>query len=328
MKNMIDGVFVVTGACGFIGSCLIHRLNDCGLNNVVAVDVFDEPEKLKNIQECDIAERINKNVFFDWLDDNQERVKLIVHLGAISATTEFNEELLKTDNTDYTKTVWEKCSKYNIPLIYASSAATYGDGSLGYSDLNDVLIYELKPLNPYGVSKNEFDKWCLQQEDKPPFWYGLKFFNVYGPHENHKHKMASVVYHAYNQILTSGKLGLFKSYRKDFADGHQLRDFVFVEDVLDVIFFLYENKPRSGIYNVGTSKARTFLDLGIAVFAALEMKPCIEFIEMPIEIRDKYQYFTEADITKLRSTGYDKNFTELEVGVKKYIDYLKRYSTT
>jgi ADP-L-glycero-D-manno-heptose 6-epimerase len=202
--------------------------------------------------------------------------------------------------------------------VYASSAATYGDGELGYKDDHD-LPYKLKPLNLYGRSKNEFDKWVLKEKKQPPFWAGLKFFNVYGPNEYHKERMASVIFHSFNQIKLSGKVKLFKSHKPEFKDGEQLRDFVYVKDVVDICYWLMNEKPTSGLYNLGTGKARTFKDLVTAIFKSLDKEPVIEFIDTPIDIRDKYQYFTEADMNKLRNEGYKEDFYSLEEGVETYV---------
>jgi ADP-L-glycero-D-manno-heptose 6-epimerase len=204
-----------------------------------------------------------------------------------------------------------------IPFLYASSAATYGIGSEGFSDNTSPL--ELQPLNPYGVSKNEFDKWVLEQKEQPFFWAGFKFFNVFGPNEYHKGRMASVVMHAFNQIQANGKVNLFRSHHPDFEDGKQLRDFIYVKDVVDVILYMMENRPASGIYNLGTGVARSFLDLTKAVFNALDLKDNIEFIDTPIDIRDKYQYYTCADMQKLRNVGYRTEFTSLEEAVQEYV---------
>jgi ADP-L-glycero-D-manno-heptose 6-epimerase len=225
--------------------------------------------------------------------------------------------------------MWEACVKYGIPLVYASSAATYGDGELGYSDQDDTLSYQLKPLNPYGDSKNDFDKWALVQAEKPYFWAGLKFFNVYGPNEYHKGRMASVVFHAFNQITATGGMKLFRSHRPDYKDGEQLRDFVYVKDVCNVCLFLMEHRTHSGLYNLGSGRARTFLDLVRATFAAMGKEEHISFVDTPADIRDKYQYFTEADMRKLQGIGYTTPFTALEDGVRDYVgNYLsgKRYS--
>jgi ADP-L-glycero-D-manno-heptose 6-epimerase len=223
--------------------------------------------------------------------------------------------------------VWDLATLFNIPLLYASSAATYGSGEHGYTDDHDI-VSKLKPLNPYGDSKNDFDKWVLKQNATPPFWAGMKFFNVYGPNEYHKSRMASVIFHSYNQIINSGKVRLFRSHRPDFGDGQQLRDFVYVKDVVAVLIFMMENQPEPGLYNLGTGKARTFYDLATATFRAAGVEPDIEFIDTPADIRDKYQYFTEAEMTKLRKAGYTAEFTTLENGVKDYVqNYLmdKKY---
>ena len=225
------------------------------------------------------------------------------------------------------KTVWNVCAEFGIPLVYASSAATYGDGQLGYDDKHS-LIPELKPLNPYGISKNEFDKWVLQQEKTPSFWAGLKFFNVYGPNEYHKGRMASVIYHAFNQIRETGKLKLFRSHRKDIPDGGQSRDFIYVNDVTDVMLYLLHNRKNSGIYNLGTGKAKTFIELASHIFNALKMAQNIEFIDTPKDIREKYQYFTEAKMSKLRDAGYKKEFTSLDEGISDYWEQYKRYESS
>lgn len=313
-------MIVVTGACGFIGSCVIAALNHNNRNDIVAVDLFKQPDKinLKNIENKNVAERIDKDDLFNWIDDNYTEIDYVVHLGAVSSTVEFNKDILKQYNTDYTKEIWSRCTLYTIPIIYASSAATYGNGDLGYSD-DEKNIPNLKPLNPYGESKQEFDVWCLKEEKTPPFWYGLKFFNVYGPNEEHKGAMSSVVLHAFNEIKANGKVKLFKSYKQNIPHGHQKRDFIYVGDVVNVMLWLMENKPANGIYNVGTGKARTFLDLVRAVFKAMKLPTNIEYIEMPKEIKNKYQYFTEADVKKLRNIGYRVPFTTVENGVAEYV---------
>ncbi|MDL2238580.1 ADP-glyceromanno-heptose 6-epimerase [Bacteroidales bacterium OttesenSCG-928-K22] len=315
---------VVTGACGFIGSCLINKLNSEKFENIIAVDVFDNPIKLSYLVNSKIEKQIHRDDFFDWFDENVNSVDYVIHLGAISDTTENNIELLKKYNTNYSEKLWTKCSSHNIPIIIASSAATYGNGEYGYSD-EENLIPLLQPLNLYGISKNDFDKWSLVQENKPPHWYSLKFFNVYGPNEFHKGKMASVVLHSYNQIQSCGKVCLFKSENINFKDGEQLRDFIYVDDVLDVILWFMKSKPKNGIYNVGTGKSRSFFDLAKAVFSALNLKPNISFIDMPTYLVEKYQYFTEAKTEKLIQAGYNKKMTELEDGVRKYVEKLNDY---
>jgi ADP-L-glycero-D-manno-heptose 6-epimerase len=224
-------------------------------------------------------------------------------------------------NLNYSKIMWEYCTKNNVPIIYASSAATYGNGEFGYDD-NHEVIEKLVPLNPYGVSKNEFDKFAIKETTTPPNWYGLKFFNVYGPNENHKGRMASVVYHAYHQIKKTGSLKLFRSHNPNYLDGEQMRDFIYVFDLVNVIFWLMKEKPSSGIYNLGSGKAETFLELGNAVFKALELEPKIDFIDTPEDIREKYQYFTEANMQKLIKSGYTDIFKNIEEGA---IDYVKNY---
>lgn len=314
-------MIIVTGAAGFIGSCLISRLNADRFNYIIAVDDFNDLEKHKNLEGKTIKEKVDREDFFEWLDKNYEHVEFLFHIGARTDTTEFDKTILTHLNLDYSKKVWEKCIAYQIPLVYASSAATYGLGELGYDD-NEALISKLHPLNPYGESKNEFDKWVLTQEKKPFFWAGLKFFNVYGPNEYHKGRMASVVFHAYHQIKETSKMKLFRSHNSNFKDGEQKRDFVYVKDVIDVCLFLMHHRKNSGIYNLGSGRARTFLDLAHAVFYSLNKKPQVEFIDTPEDIRDKYQYFTEAKMDKLKTIGYQKEFTKLEDGVE---DYVKSY---
>ena len=309
-------MIVVTGAAGFIGSNLAATLIERGYTDLVLSDDFSREDKKGNFENKKVK-FVNRNDFADWLDANYKQVETIFHLGARTDTTEFDLSLLLKMNTEYTKMLWEKCCKYGIPFLYASSAATYGMGENGFSDTTDPNI--LKPLNPYGISKNEFDKWMLAQERKPFFWAGFKFFNVYGPNEYHKGRMASVIMHAFNQINATGMLKLFRSHRPDYADGEQSRDFVYVKDVVDVLIYFMETRKHSGIYNLGTGKARPFNDLGKATFIAMGLAPNITYIDTPADIRDKYQYFTEADITSLRKTGYNGEFHSLEDGVKDYV---------
>ena len=311
-------MIVVTGAAGFIGSALVGELLRQGWQDIVAVDDFSRPDKAPNLEGKTLSARVDRKEFFDWLDANQQLVQFIFHLGARTDTTEFDTAIFDELNLHYSQEVWKRCVKYGIPLVYASSAATYGAGEHGYDDDHD-LIAKLKPLNPYGESKNDFDRWALAQAEKPYFWAGLKFFNVYGPNEYHKGRMASVVLHAFRQIRDTGGMKLFRSHRPDYKDGEQLRDFVYVKDVCDVCLFLMEHRKHSGIYNLGSGKARTFLDLARAVFAALGKDEKIEFIDTPADIRDKYQYYTEANMAKLKGIGYDKPFTSLEEGVGDYV---------
>jgi ADP-L-glycero-D-manno-heptose 6-epimerase len=311
-------MIIVTGAAGFIGSCLIQKLNELKFRYIIAVDDFSNAEKNLNLANKAIMERVDRKDLFSWLEKNNREVEFFFHIGARTDTTEFDTAIFDELNLDYSKKVWEACVNYQIPLVYASSAATYGLGENGYED-KEELISSLKPLNPYGDSKNDFDIWALNQPKKPFFFAGLKFFNVYGPNEYHKGRMASVIWHAYQQITKNGTLKLFKSHRSDFKDGEQMRDFIYVKDLIDVCIFLMEHRKNSGIYNLGTGKARSFNDLGVATFQALGLTPAIEYIDTPADIRDKYQYFTEATMQKLRSIGYDKPFTSLEDGVEDYV---------
>ena len=314
-------MIIVTGAAGFIGSYLIKRLNQDNFNAIIAVDKFDNPEKNKNLLDLTIKERVDRDQFLEWLDKNYELVEFVFHIGARTDTAEFDIDLLNRLNTQYTKDLWSRCCNYQLPLVYASSAATYGLGEIGYDD-NEATIPQLKPLNPYGQSKQDFDVWALKQKEKPFFWVGLKFFNVYGPNEYHKGRMASVVWHAYNQISKTGKMKLFRSHNPDYKDGEQMRDFVYVKDVAEVCIFLMHHRKNSGIYNLGSGKARTFFDLTKAVFKAMGKPEQIEFIDTPADIRDKYQYFTEAKMEKLNVVGYSRVFITLEKGV---IDYVKNH---
>lgn len=315
-------MIIVTGAAGFIGSGLISRLNQEGFSNIIAVDDFSKIEKAENLEGKTIKERVERSSLFEWLDENNKDVEFIFHIGARTDTTEFDVNIFNELNLDYSKQIWEKCIAYQIPLVYASSAATYGLGELGYDD-NESLIPQLKPLNPYGDSKNDFDIWALKQEKKPFFWVGLKFFNVYGPNEYHKGRMASVIFHAFNQIKATDKMKLFRSHNPDFKDGEQMRDFIYVKDLIDVCLFFMHHRKDSGIYNLGSGKARTFKDLVSNTFIAMDKTPDISFIDTPADIRDKYQYFTQANMSKLHAIGYTKPFHTLEEGVGEYVkDYL------
>lgn len=326
-------MIIVTGAAGFIGSCLVSKLNNKGIKDIVIVDDFSDPEKRKNYIHKAFREQVNRQNFFTWLGKHHSDVSFIFHIGARTDTAEFNMMVLEELNLNFSKQIWETCTRHGIPLIYASSAATYGNGKLGYDD-DHALFRRLKPLNPYGISKNEFDKWVLAQSASPPFWFGLKFFNVFGPNEYHKGRMASVVFHAFNQAdgrtggQEKGIVKLFRSHNPAYPDGGQLRDFIYVKDVVDAIYFLMNHKKDSGIYNLGTGKARTFLDLVNAVFTALSLPSKIKFIDTPADIRDKYQYFTEARMEKLRSIGFVNPFYTLEAGIEEYIQgYLLTGST-
>lgn len=347
-----NATIVVTGAAGFIGSYMTGFLNRQGFENLILVDEFDKDEKELNLHLKKYKVRVERDGFFDWLKKENPKIDFIFHLGARTDTTEFDYAIHERLNVEYSKNIWNYCVEKNltagrqgIPLIYASSAATYGSGELGYKD-DHALVEKLQPLNPYGVSKNEFDKWIIKQTsdfrlptpDSVPFWAGLKFFNVYGPNEYHKGRMASVVFHAFNQIKSAGKVKLFRSHKEGFKDGEQLRDFIYVEDVCKVMFWMMneiggqKSEVRNqtsdlglltpGLYNLGTGKARTFVDLVTAIFTTLNLPVNIEFIDMPADIRYKYQYFTEADMTKLRTAGYKEEFSSVEDGVG---DYVKEY---
>jgi ADP-L-glycero-D-manno-heptose 6-epimerase len=321
---------IVTGAAGFIGSYMTGYLNQQGFENLILVDAFDEDEKELNLHTKKYKVRVERDDLFEWLEKENPTIDFVFHLGARTDTTEFDYSIHEKLNVEYSKNVWNYCVKKNIPLVYASSAATYGAGELGYKDDHDG-VEKLQPLNPYGVSKNEFDKWAIRmnQASSPPFWAGLKFFNVYGPNEYHKARMASMVFHGFNQVQSTGKIRLFRSHRPDFKDGEQLRDFIYVQDVCKVMYWIMESmlndvwsKEKNGIYNLGTGKARTFVDLVTPIFTALNLPVNIEFIDMPADIRDKYQYFTEADMRKLKNAGYTEDFFTVEEGVS---DYVKNY---
>ncbi len=311
-------MIAITGAAGFIGSCVLSYFNQKGLKDIFLVDRYGTI-KDDNFYGKKYVDLLHRDEFINWLNyHGHEYIKFVIHLGARTDTTEFDEKVLNELNFEYSKRVWELCVKYSIPLIYASSAATYGAGEHGYDD-DESKWHLLKPLNPYGWSKHKFDLWVMEQKEQPPYWVGLKFFNVFGPNEYHKGRMASVVFHSFRQIKETGKVKLFRSHRPDYKDGEQLRDFIYVKDVVKIIYYLYTNRVKNGIYNVGTGKARTFLDLAKAVFHALHLNENSEFIDTPEDIRDKYQYFTEAKMDKLRNGGYTEKFYELEEAVKDYV---------
>lgn len=317
-------MIVVTGAMGFIGSCLINKLNEEGHeHNILVVDDFYKKHKEINLDNKFIREWIHRDIFLEIFQKMPEQIDFVFHLGARTDTAEKDKKVFEKLNINYSKDIWKICTEHQIPLIYASSAATYGNGEHGYKDDHKV-VKKLKALNLYGQSKNDFDQWVLKQKKQPPFWAGLKFFNVYGPNEYHKKRMASVIFHATRQIQKTGSMDLFKSHKKGIKDGAQQRDFIYVKDVVEVCHFLFKKQKESGLYNIGTGNARTFLDLANAVFSALNKKPSIQFIDTPTDIRKNYQYYTQADISKLKSIGYKKAFYSLEDGVKDYIkNYLK-----
>lgn len=314
-------MIIITGAAGFIGSCLVRKLNDEGYIDLVLVDDFSRPEKKANWEHKKYRELVHRDEFFKWAKGKGNQIQFIFHIGARTDTTEFDTGLLNILNVEYSKAVWEMCINEGIPLVYASSAATYGMGEFGF-DENYARIGDLKPLNPYGQSKQDFDLWALAEERKPYFWAGLKFFNVYGPNEYHKGRMASVVLHAVNQIQKSGELKLFRSHHPEYADGEQRRDFVYVMDVVEVLYYLMQVRKGSGIFNLGSGKANTFNALAGSIFAAMDKEPKISYIDTPVDIRDKYQYYTEADMHKLRAHGYNRPFADIAEGVG---DYVRRY---
>ena len=324
-------MILVTGAAGFIGSCMVQYFNEQGIENIILVDKFTEAEKEKNWKHKKFKYLVDRELLLEWLDENKPKIEFVIHLGARTDTTEFDYNIHKELNEEYSQDVWNYCTANDIPLIYASSAATYGNGELGYDD-DDKSLNDLKPLNPYGVSKNEFDKWAVQQFNAPPVWAGLKFFNVYGPNEYHKERMASVIFHACKQIETHGCVKLFKSYKEEFKDGEQLRDFIYVKDIVKVIGWIFNTMKeqkwaaeKNGIYNLGTGTARTFNDLVKATFAALDKEPQIVYIDMPQDLVNTYQYFTEASMIKLKHAGYEEPFTSLEDGVNDYVrNYLSK----
>jgi ADP-L-glycero-D-manno-heptose 6-epimerase len=314
-------MIVITGAAGFIASCLVSRLNEERFFDLVLVDDFSRADRKKNHETKTYKALVDRSEFAQWLRANEDQVQFVFHLGARTDTTEFDKAIFDKLNLHYSQEVWSICTEFQIPLVYASSAATYGNGEFGYKD-DHAIVNQLHPLNPYGDSKNDFDKWVLEQKETPYFWAGLKFFNVYGPNEYHKGRMASVVWHSFNQISQTKAMKLFRSHNPNFTDGGQMRDFVYVKDVASVCMFLMHHRKNSGIYNLGSGKARTFLDLATSTFQAMGIEPDISFIDTPADIRDKYQYFTEADMSKLVGIGYQTPFHTLEQGID---DYVKNY---
>ncbi len=313
-------MIIITGGAGFIGSVLLWELNKKGQSDILIVDRLRQGEKWKNLRGASFKDVIAPEALHAWLEKNSsQKIDVIFHLGATSSTTEKDMDFLMENNVHFSMELFQWASQHKVPFFYASSAATYGGGELGFSDSLEAMY---KPVNPYGFSKELFDRWVMKERQKPPVWAGFKFFNVYGPQEYHKNFQASVIYHAYNQIKKDGKIKLFKSYRKEFADGDQQRDFIYVKDVTRVMssFFDQQAKIPSGIYNLGTGKARSFNDLAKAVFKALNLSPVIEYIDMPSTVINQYQYFTEAPMAKFFSLGLENfTFTSLEDGVQDYV---------
>lgn len=316
-----EDTIVVTGAAGFIASYLVGHLNRLGYERLILVDDFSRSDKAPNLEDKKYLQLVDREQFFYWAAQHAGSFQYVFHLGARTDTTEMDYEVHRKWNLDYSIKMWQLCTARRVPLLYASSAATYGNGELGYKDEHDI-VKSLQPLNAYGRSKNDFDIWALEQSETPPFWAGVKFFNVYGPNEYHKGRMASVIFHSYHQVRNNGSVRLFRSHNPQYRDGEQMRDFVYVRDVAAMCTWLLQEQPASGLYNIGSGKARTFLDLVRAIFKALDLPEQIEFIDTPADIRDKYQYFTEADMHKLRDAGYTAPLTSLEEGID---DYVKLY---
>lgn len=318
---------IVTGGAGFIGSCIVRTLNDMGIEDITIVDHICETDKWMNMRNKKYTEYINRDEFLEKLPEYAGKVTHIIHMGACSATTERNFDFLYKNNYEYTKMLWKFCTENQISFIYASSAATYGDGKEGFDDKEDIK--RLRPLNGYGYSKQLFDLWAEKQTIAPKQHVGFKFFNVYGPNEYFKGSMASVIFHSFNKINETGEMGLFKSYKEGYEDGGQLRDFVYVKDICKVVKFMIEHEEVSGLFNLGTGQARSFYDLAASTFKAMGLEPNIKYIEMPESLRAKYQYYTQANMEKLRSVGYTDDFYSLEDGAKDYVqNYLmKNYET-
>ena len=313
-------MIIVTGAAGFIGSQLIKKLNSENFNAIIAVDKFNDPVKIAHLEGLRIQEKIDRDEFFDWIRVKNRQVEFIFHIGARTDTAEFDRSLLWKLNTDYSKKIWTSCIDYQVPLIYASSAATYGDGSLGFED-NVNNLETLRPLNMYGYSKQLFDLWTKRNGAFDKI-VGLKYFNVFGPNEYHKGDMRSVVHKAFEQARDSGKVKLFKSHNPGYKDGEQLRDFIYIKDAVDMSLFFLDKTNINGLFNIGSGKARSWNDLVAALFKALNKPVKIEYVDMPEHLRDKYQYFTEANMKKIKKADYTSPISSLEEGVT---DYIKNY---
>lgn len=314
-------MIIVTGGAGFIGSCIVRMLNDLNLSDIVIVDNIKSTDKWMNLRNKKFNEYINREDFLGRLSEFSGKVSHVIHMGACSATTEKDFDFLYKNNFEFTKALWCFCAENGSSFIYASSAATYGDGTKGFDDNADIK--KLEPLNGYGYSKQLFDLWAEKEiasgRKVPPQHAGFKFFNVYGPNEYFKGSMASVIFHSFNKITATGEMGLFKSYNADYKDGWQLRDFVYVKDVCRVINFVIENPKVSGLFNLGTGTARSFYDLAVATFVAMGLEPRIKFIDMPMSLREKYQYYTKAEMQKLYDCGYAEKFYTLEEGARDYV---------
>lgn len=316
--------FIITGGAGFIGSNLARALNRRGHDNLTIVDHLTNDLKQKNLADLHYCEFVDKTDFRERLRNRQiDPVDCVFHLGACSSTTETDEAYLHDNNYLYSRDLCEWCHVHSVRFVYASSAATYGDGSHGYSD-DESCLTDLQPLNPYGKSKQKFDVWAMMTGALSRI-AGLKYFNVYGPGEDHKGEMRSLVNKAYDQIVKEGEVTLFRSHRPEYRDGEQTRDFVYVEDAVNQTLFYYDHPEVSGLYNCGTGVARTWLDLARALFAAMDRAPRIRFIDIPESIRERYQYHTQADLTRVRQSGYTEPFLSIEEGVRRYVqEYLQR----
>ncbi len=317
-------MILITGGAGFIGSNVVAALADVGGHEVVVADRLGKGEKWQNLARHELADLITPEAIQDYVRANGDAIDAIVHMGAISATTERDADLIVENNFRLSRDLWQLAAAYGIRFIYASSAATYGDGAAGFDDDEaPAALARLRPLNAYGWSKHVFDRRVarLVESDapRPPQWVGLKFFNVYGPNEYHKDDMRSLIAKVYGEASGGQAIRLFKSNHADYADGGQLRDFIYVRDCVDVVLWLLDNPEVNGLFNLGTGQARRWLDLANALFAALERPASVEFIELPETLRDRYQYFTEAEMAKLRAAGYDRPFTSLEEGIADYV---------
>ncbi len=312
---------VITGAAGFIGSCMAAKLNAQGINDLILVDDFTKTEKRENWKNKNFVDLVQRDHFFTWAEENKKHIDYIIHLGARTDTGETDKAIFEELNFGYSRKLWEVAAHQGIPFLYASSAATYGNGKFGYSD-NLNLLKELEPLNEYARSKHKFDCWAVGQTKTPPCWAGFKFYNVYGPNEYHKGRMASVVFHGFHEIMNTGEMTLFKSHNPNYKDGEQIRDFIYVKDVVSVLNWFMQKPRKSDIYNLGTGFARPFLALANAIFKALDREVTIHWKDTPLQYRDKYQYYTQADMKKLRSIGLKKHLRSIEPAVG---DYVKHY---
>ncbi|MCI8654227.1 MAG: ADP-glyceromanno-heptose 6-epimerase [Angelakisella sp.] len=314
---------ILTGGAGFIGSCLLRSLNDAGRQDIIVVDHIASTEKWRNLSNKHYEEYVSRDEFLARLPELSGKISAVIHMGACSSTTERDFDFLYKNNLEFSQALWKFCAAEQISFLYASSAATYGGGELGFDDEMDIA--ELHPLNAYGYSKQLFDLWTQKQTEKPAQHCGFKFFNVYGPNEYFKGSMASVVFHSFHKIMETGEMGLFKSYREGYADGQQLRDFVYVKDICKVVLFMLDHPEISGLFNLGTGIARSFYDLCSSTFRAMGREARISFVDMPEILRQKYQYYTQAKMSKLKAVGYREPFYTLEAGVTDYVqNYLMK----